>query len=144
MTFDEAIEQMEELQGSAGYATYGVPEANNFSGYDVNEYLNAATEIINNLRKEYAPTVEMTPRAYKFLKGEHNKFVKTGNDNFLSNNGLGNWRFRDEHRIDIERDEEYIDEFTAEYNHFKGLTRTKVIQAWLHPETIKVTGENND
>lgn len=59
MTFDEAIEKIEELQGSAGYATGGVPEANNFSGYDVHEYLNAATEIINELRKKYEPTIEV-------------------------------------------------------------------------------------
>lgn len=59
MTFDEAIEKIEELQGSAGYATGGVPEANKFSGYDVHEYLNAATEIINELRKKYEPTIEV-------------------------------------------------------------------------------------
>lgn len=94
--------------------------------------------ILNDLQQEYAPTVEMTQRAYTFLKEEHDKFIKTGNNNFLSNNGLGNWRFNDEHRVDIESGEAYIDEFTAAYNHFKGMTRTDVIQAWLRPETIKV------
>lgn len=128
MTFDEAI---------AKVGTY--LKNNDLSNSDNNDrffYI-----ILNDLRQEYAPTVEMTPRAYKFLKEEHNKFVKAGNDNFLSNNGLGNWRFYDEHKIDFDTDEEYIDQFTAEHNHFKGLTRTEVIQAWLHPETIKVVDE---
>lgn len=125
LTFDEAI---------AKVGTY--LKNNDLSNSDNNDrffYI-----ILNDLRQEYAPTVEMTPRAYKFLKEEHNKFVKTGNDNFLSNNGLGNWRFYDEHKIDFDIDEEYIDQFTAEHNHFKGLTRTEVIQAWLHPDDIRI------
>ena len=31
-TFDDAIEELERLQGSAGYATQGEPEALRFSG----------------------------------------------------------------------------------------------------------------
>lgn len=128
MTFGEAI---------AKVGTY--LKNNDLSNSDNNDRF--FYTILNNLRQEYAPTVEMTPRAYKFLKKEHYKFFETGNDNFLSNNGLGNWRFNDEHRIDFDTDEEYIDQFTAEHNHFKGLTRTEVIQAWLHPETIKIVDE---
>ncbi|MDI6553112.1 hypothetical protein [Leuconostoc falkenbergense] len=128
LTFDEAI---------AKVGTY--LKNNDLSNSENNDKF--FYTILNDLRQEYAPTVEMTPRAYKFLKEEHNKFVKTGNDNFLSNNGLGNWRFYDEHKIDFDTDEEYIDQFTAEHNHFKGLTRTEVIQAWLHPETIKIVDE---
>lgn len=118
MTFDEAIEQMEELQGSAGYATYGVPEANNFSGYDVHEYLNAANEIINNLRKEYAPTTEMTEGQFKtILDPKEGKSIL----------GLlgGNTQYFD-------------------YLFWEPLTEKQIVQAWLHPETIKVIGENND
>ncbi|MDM7646634.1 hypothetical protein QUE93_06350 [Leuconostoc falkenbergense] len=125
MTFDEAIKNLRGLSMDGAYKLYS----------------DDVIQLVNELRKEYAPTVEMTPRAYKFLKKEHNKFVKAGNDNFLSNNGLGNWRFYDEHKIDFDTDEEYIDQFTAEHNHFKGLKRTEVIQAWLHPETIKIVDE---
>jgi len=125
MTFDEAIKEIDSALDLIDYE----------------DMPNKIYEVFNKLRKEYAPTVEMTPRAYKFLKEEHNKFIKAGNDNFLSNNGLGNWRFYDEHKIDFDTDEEYIDQFTAEHNHFKGLTRTEVIQAWLHPETIKIIDE---
>ena len=116
LTFDEALEELNPR-------TIWGPEMR---------------DLLEQLRATYAPTIEMTQRAYKYLKEEHDKFIETGNDNFLSNNGLGNWRFNDEHRIDIESGEAYIDEFTALHNHFKGLTRTDVIQAWLHPETIKI------
>lgn len=128
MTFDEMIEK---LLNNEDYNT---------DGLSVDDVIT----LIEVLRLEYAPTVEMTQRAYKYLKEEHDKFIKTGNDNFLSNNGLGNWRFNDEHRIDIESGEAYIDEFTAEHNHFKGLTRTEVIQTWLHPETIKIVDKEED
>lgn len=115
MTFDEAIEQMEELQGSAGYATYGVPEANNFSGYDVHEYLNAATEIINNLRKEYAPTIEMT-------SGNKATFIQEGDG--LSKLLTGYFGF--------------------DVLYWGDVSERNVAQAWLHPETIKVIGESNE
>lgn len=45
-TFDDAIEELEKLQGSAGYATQGEPEALRFSGLDVNWFLNEATQVI--------------------------------------------------------------------------------------------------
>lgn len=122
LTFDEAIKEID----------------NALDLVDYEDMPNKIYDVLNKLRQEYAPTIEMTQRAYEYLKEEHDKFIKTGNENFLSNNGLGNWRFDDEHRVDIESGEAYIDEFTAEYNHFKGLTRTDVIQAWLHPETINV------
>ncbi|WP_251920664.1 hypothetical protein [Leuconostoc citreum] len=125
MTFDEAIEQMEELQGSAGYATYGVPEANNFSGYDVHEYLNAANEIINNLRKEYAPTVEMTQEQYQ-------QFI--------------NFRKRTDsvqtHAVTLHDKKTKYPEFLNDL--VGGVYGRLFLQAWLHPETIKVIGENND
>lgn len=135
MNFDEAIEKLEQL------ANFEVGKTTGNIRRDFKLELGDVRDILTELCQEYAPTVEMKPRAYKFLKEEHNKFVKSGNDHFLSNNGLGNWRFYDEHKIDFDTDEEYIDEFTAEHNHFKGLTRTEVIQAWLHPETIKIVDE---
>lgn len=115
MTFDEAIEKIEELQGSAGYATGGVPEANNFSGYDVHEYLNAATEIINELREEYAPTVEMTEGQAKTIldpeQGENLTSLLTD------------------------------DTPNFDYLFWEPMTGKEVAQAWLHPEIIKVVDE---
>ncbi|MDI6495464.1 hypothetical protein [Leuconostoc lactis] len=111
-TFDDAIEELEKLQGSAGYATQGEPEALRFSGLDVNWFLNEATQVIEKLRDEYAPTVEMT-------SGNKATFIQDGDS--LSKLLTGYFGFDTLYWGDV--------------------SERKVAQAWLHPETIKVVDE---
>lgn len=149
MTFDEAIEMIEELQGSAGYATGGVLEANNFSGYDVHEYLNTATEIINELREEYAPTVEMPAEGKKYFdsakkypdeqlfdsfaifdsnsKREMQTMLGTDDIRGLTN---GYQTMAGSFAKNSESTDEIMKKYTVPF-----------MQAWLHPETIKVVDE---
>lgn len=121
-TFDDAIEELEKLQGSAGYATQGEPEALRFSGLDVNWFLNEATQVIEKLRDEYAPTVEMT----NYQKGlllrylEDLPFSDLISDVYLSRAGGAG----DEHG-----------------DRYDDLSDEDIMNAWLHPETIKVVDE---
>lgn len=66
--------------------------------------------LINELRRTYAPTVEMTDREYKIFKS-----AKVDEDS-------ADWL-----------DEIYWEK--VDYNY------PKFMQAWLHPETIKVVGD---
>lgn len=127
-TFDEAVEKIDELQGSVGYATGGVPESNNFNGYDVNDYLNVATEVIELLRKEYAPTIEMTQQQkdvfllYKKITWFDLFLSKLNEPDDRELSTLPNLSSFDNWGLSKERENE-------------------LMQAWLHPETIKVIDE---
>lgn len=78
---------------------------------------NKVYEIIEGLRKEYAPTVQMTKKQYEILVMSRNNAVnrvdKVGLLEFMSAYSLLN---------------QEIDHLT-------------LMQAWIHPETIKVVGE---
>lgn len=111
-TFDEAIEELEKLQGSAGYATQGEPEALRFSGLDVKWFLNEATQVIEKLREEYTPTIEMT-------SGNKATFIQEGDS--LSKLLTGYFGF--------------------DALYWGDVSERKVAQAWLYPETIKVVDE---
>lgn len=72
-------------------------------------------QIINDLRKEYAPTIEMTEGQFKtILDPKEGKSIL----------GL------------LEGNTQYFD-----YLFWEPLTEKQIVQAWLHPETIKVIGE---
>lgn len=148
-TFDDAIEELEKLQGSAGYATQGEPEALRFSGLDVNWFLNEATQVIEKLREEYAPTVEMTARGKKYFDSARKQPDKDLFDTFA----IFDKRQQDEldkvyGTADIRgltngyqalagplaKRSEHVDEILEKYT-------TPFLQAWLHPETIKVVDE---
>lgn len=77
--------------------------------------------ILEGLRKEYAPTVEMTKRHKDnliYMKNEGYSFFETIAD---IDSGV------------------LIREFDSYWN---PLTVDELMQAWLHPDTIKVVGED--
>lgn len=89
ITFDEALEQLEPR-------TIWSPEMR---------------DLLEQLRAEYAPTIEMTQEAYNEL------------NNLRSHNG------------DLDG---VFSHAMFPYNPFKQYTTEELAQVWLHPETIKV------
>lgn len=111
MTFDEMIKK---VLNNENYNT---------DGLSVDDVIT----LIEVLRLEYAPTVEMT-------KEDINNFrFYLENSNFFSL---------------IERNHAVIESemlgITEGVNEFLDLSDEDLMQAWLHLETIKVVGENND
>ena len=108
MTFDEAIEELRLAIPERFYSP---------TMHDIAVMLEVQTKVINLLREEYAPTVEMTKEQYEILVLSRNNAVnrvdKVGLLEFMSAYSLLN----------------------QEIDHL-GL-----MQAWLHPETIKVVDE---
>ena len=119
LTFDEAVREY-QLRSSIGPLVQGmklspfvnVPQQE----YDRVKFLNNLFyETINKLRKEYAPTVEMTKgQAKTILDPEEGKNI-----------------------TDLLTDE--VPNF--DYLFWEPLTDKQVVQAWLHPETIKIVDE---
>lgn len=101
-TFDEAINSFKKS------CTYGKQKNKTFSS----EQIQVANGIIELLREEYAPTIEMTKHDYEIFKQ-----AKVDKDS-------ADWLDAIEwNRVDYK------------YPDF--------MQAWLHPETIKVIDEEN-
>ncbi|WP_273727985.1 hypothetical protein [Leuconostoc mesenteroides] len=100
MTFDEAI---------AKVGTY--LKNNDLSNSDNNDKFFHI--ILNELRQEYAPTVEMT-------KAQNEAFVE-------SVEGIAT--------------QEQLDSFVDEELDLGDMTVRKGLNAWLHPETIKIVDE---
>lgn len=96
MTFDEAIQ---EVRGLSMDGTQKV-------------YSDDAIQLINELRQEYAPTVEMTKEQYE-------AFVE-------SVEGLAT--------------QKQLDSFVDEELDLGDMTVRRGLNAWLHPETIKIKG----
>ncbi|MCM6831236.1 hypothetical protein [Leuconostoc mesenteroides] len=126
MTFDEAVREY-QLRSSIGPLVQGmklspfvnVPQQE----YDRVKFLNNLFyEIINKLRKEYAPMVEMTKEQHDYIA----PLIKEGKE-------LG----------------ATFTEFWEVYKYMgasKKIDRTfdsqeHAMQAWLHPETIKIVDE---
>ena len=75
-------------------------------------------EIINGLKDTYAPTIEMTKNQYLFITSEYEKeSVVDAVANLTADNIIK-------------------EEFHS--NFWSPLSENQVVQAWLHPETIKV------
>ena len=112
MTFDEAIEELRLAIPEKFYSP---------TMHDIAVMLEAQTKVINLLREEYAPTVEMTKTQYSFITSEYEqKNVVDAVANLSVDNVLrGN--------------------FDASF--WYPLTQREVVQAWLHLETIKVVDE---
>ena len=106
MTFDEAFEKTIEI-------------ANEFEGVVPNEDIYV---IIEQLREEYAPTIEMTNIQAMFISEQYSVV------NLLA----------DVESIDIV-DNDIVNYFDEEF--WKPLSQREVISAWLNPETIKVVDE---
>lgn len=78
-------------------------------------------DLLEQLRQEYAPTVEMTKRQYAFITSEYER------ENVVD--AVANLTF----------DDILKENFHAKF--WEPLAQREVVQAWLHPETIKVVDE---
>ncbi|ARN63736.1 hypothetical protein BMS97_06045 [Leuconostoc mesenteroides subsp. mesenteroides] len=106
MTFDEAIEELRLAIPEKFYSP---------TMHDISVMLEAQNKVINLLREEYAPTVEMTEgQAKTILDPEQGKNIT----NLLTDE---------------------VPNF--DYLFWEPLTDKQVVQAWLHPETIKIVDE---
>lgn len=113
MTFDEAI---------AKVGTY--LKNNDLSNSDNNDrffYI-----ILNDLRQEYAPTVEMKPYQFEVFK-KYRYGVRKGDIDFG-----GIWSDKPYRMMQYFKEESYTGTTIWDDNFAK---------AWLHPETIKVVDE---
>lgn len=125
MTFDEAVRDY-KLRSSIGPLVQGIkisPFVNvPQQEYDRVKFLNNLFyETIDKLRKEYAPTIEMTQNQYDWITDEYAQedIVET-----VAN---------------LSVDDILRENFHASF--WYPLTQREVVQAWLHPETIKVVDE---
>lgn len=100
-TFDEATEELRLAIPKNSYSP---------TMHDIAVMVEAQTKVINLLREEYAPTVEMT-------KAQNEAFVE-------SVEGIAT--------------QEQLDSFVDEELDLGDMTVRKGLNAWLHPETIKV------
>ncbi|WP_420062900.1 hypothetical protein [Leuconostoc lactis] len=112
MKFDEAIEELRLAIPEKFYSP---------TMHDIAVMLEAQTKVINLLREEYAPTVEMTKTQYVFITSEYEQ------ENIVD--AVAN----------LSVDDILKENFHA--NFWEPLTQREVVQAWLHPETIKVVDE---
>ncbi|MBZ5958163.1 hypothetical protein [Leuconostoc gasicomitatum] len=103
-TFDEAIEELRLAIPEKFYQP---------TMHDVAVILENQNNVIEKLREEYAPTIEMT-------KSQHELFV-------ASAEGIAT--------------QEQLDSFVDEELDLGNMTVRKGLNAWLHPETIKVIEE---
>lgn len=108
MTFDEAIEKVEQL------ANFEVGRTTGDIRRDFKLELGDVRDILAELREEYAPTVEMTKEQYKILASSRNNAVN---------------------RVDRVGLLEFMSAYSLLNQEIDHLT---LMQAWLHPETIKV------
>lgn len=115
MTFDEAVREY-QLRSSIGPLVQGmklspfvnVPQQE----YDRVKFLNNLFyEIINKLRKEYAPTIEMTKEQYKIFNE------------------------------DIQLNQKALDDYIDELMGLPKITNRQMLNLYTHPETIKIVDE---
>ncbi|GMA66791.1 MULTISPECIES: hypothetical protein [Leuconostoc gelidum group] len=107
-TFDEAIEELRLAIPEKFYQP---------TMHDVAVILETQNKVVDSLRKEYAPTIEMTKHEKKYLL------------RYLNNSSF-NWLIEDI--------------FSLETDDFEKLSDEDLMQAWLHPETIKIIEEKNN
>ncbi|HBP98119.1 hypothetical protein [Leuconostoc lactis] len=84
-------------------------------------FLDDVEDTLKELQEEYAPTIEMTKTQYVFITSEYEQ------KNIVD--AVANLT---------------VDDILKENFHqsfWKPLTQNEVVQAWLHPETIKVVDE---
>lgn len=111
MNFDEAIKYVKENSFIQSYED--VYDYNLVTDFD------DVIELLEKLRQEYAPRIEMTKTQYSFITSEYEqKNVVDAVANLT------------------------VDNILKEHFHqsfWEPLTEKQVVQAWLHPETIVVT-----
>lgn len=109
MTFDEAIDKI-----------------------DVNGTLIDTLGVLQDLREEYAPTVEMTQEQVNVIDSFKKNFSASYLPEVIHNQPEGDWSF--------------LDELSGKlFGHRQGGMTDKniedIMRIWLHPETIKVVDE---
>ena len=110
MTFDEAIEKLEQL------ANFEVGKTTGNIRRDFKLELGDVRDLLTELRQEYAQTVEMTEMQMKQMMSF--KEVNAGFSTFMYKQGLGQ---------------------LPDFSDFITMQReNELMQAWLNPETIKV------
>lgn len=117
MTFDEALD---ELKREAFWSN-GFPEIQEIE-FEKVKYA------VEKLREEYAPTVEMVTSEYVYFRS---------------------FRFSDRSFVDFYQaisNQSDLIKFGLKQTpvYFVDLSENELMQAWLHPATIKVIGEEND
>lgn len=120
MTFDEAIEKVEQL------ANFEVGKTTGNIRRDFKLELGDVRDILAELREEYAPTVEMTKEQARVLDEYREPDLYDGDYAF--------YVFFDETcvpRLNSMRDTSF----------YGNLTEAQLMQAWLHQDTIKVKGD---
>lgn len=113
MTFDEAIEKLEQL------ANFEVGKTTGNIRRDFKLELGNVRDILTELRQEYAPTVEMTEMQMKQMMSF--KEVNAGFSTFMYKQGLG--------------------QLPAFSDFITTQRENELMQAWLYPKTIKVVDE---
>lgn len=119
MTFDEAIEKVEQL------ANFEVGKTTGNIRRDFKLEIGDVRDILTGLREEYAPTVEMTAKE----KG-----------NFLSI-ATSSVTFTNFHEQVLKQSTNIKLGIQASPELYKHLSEKELMQAWLYPETIKVVDE---
>lgn len=89
-------------------------------------------DLLEQLRETYAPTVEMTHSQYNEFMNFKQKFGSSHLAAAINQGNNGTWSFLDE--LSGRIFEHGIGEMTDEYIEI-------IMQAWLHPETIKIVDE---
>lgn len=113
MTFDEALDQLEQL------ANFEVGKTTGNIRRDFKLELGDVRDLLTELREEYAPTVEMTETQMKQMMSfkQFNSWFST----FMYKQGLG--------------------QLPAFSDFITTQRENELMQAWLHPENIKVVDE---
>lgn len=130
MNFNKLCEQIDKIQGELGYISQGHIDTPIFSPLEVNEYLDNVLDMISDVRETYAPIVELTQEQKNvwdeaILESAKDK-CKDDFIYFIDTLELCDWQTHF---------------FDKELDGFRFYTR-KLMNMWLHPETIKVVDKN--
>lgn len=135
MTFDEAVEELKTLSKNGADTWYGdnLEKRTHVKGHIES---GSVEMLIYQLRKEYAPTIEMTVTEKEVMTRficnvfSFTQFIEAINNGYDTRNMLYHEAKKDFKKRVIS--DGYV------------LNERQLMQAWLHPETIKVIGENYD
>lgn len=116
MTFDEAIDKSRVLSMDGTNQVYS----------------DDVIQLINDLRQEYAPTIEMTKAQFDQVEYAKKNLTASQLPRVIHNQPEGDWS--------------YLDELSGRlFKHQQGGMTDKniedIMQIWLHPETIKIVDE---
>lgn len=119
MTFDETIEN---ILNDDDYGAFGID-------------VDTVVGMLEKLRGEYAPTVEMTKEQFDQVEYAKKNLTASQLPRVIHNQPDGDWS--------------YLDELSGRlFKHQQGGMTDKniedIMRIWLHPEIIKVIGDKHD